>query len=597
MIILGYNGFSRIAELFGQLYGYTQDTVDRHSFLGHDAAAALFVDGELVAAVEEERMNRQKKTTAFPANAMRWCLEQAGVSYEDVDYYAFGWNFDADFANTALTGIAAAPMPPEFKFPAIASFGELYTGALGRNALIEDFTRHTGYALPDDKLITVPHHRAHLACGRTFSSFGDAAFLINDGQAESDSTIMGEVRNGKVEVFDRFTVDAQNSIAQLFSSVTRYLGFVPNNDEYKVMGLGGFGKAPDKESNPFLTDIVTLQEGGRFSLALAYDPRGPRAYDTLFDELFGGNDDNRGEFDFQVRMACAAQQMIEEVTAHQLRALAEATDLRDLIFEGGLALNCVNNTKLLEDLDFERVEVSFGASDPGISIGAAAHVAAEKATPVTPTTSPYLGPEFGEAEIRETLDAYASSVTWEELPAGEVAKKTAELLSEKTVVGWFQGRTEYGPRALGNRSILANPSFADMKDIINNRVKHREPFRPFAPIVLEEDAPRVFDMGKKTSSPYMTFVFPVRPEYTEKIAAATHVDATSRVQTVTEEGNPLLAELLREFTSRTGVPCLVNTSFNVAGEPIVCSPKDAVECFLGTDIDHLVIGEFLVSKR
>ncbi|MFD8382264.1 carbamoyltransferase [Streptomyces sp. NPDC059679] len=597
MIILGYNGFSQIAELFGRLYGYTADSVDRHSFLGHDAAAALFVDGELVAAVEEERMNRQKKTTAFPANAMRWCLEQAGISYEDVDYYAFGWNFTAEFADTAITGIASAPIPPEYKFQAIGSFGELWNGALGRTALIEDFTSHTGYALPDEKLITVPHHRAHLACGRTFSGLGDAAFLINDGQAEADSAIMGEVRDGKVEVFERFTIDAKNSLAQLFANITRYLGFTPNNDEYKVMGLAGFGKAPDEQDNPLLTKVVTLEEGGRYSLALANDPRGPRAYDPLFDELFDGNDGNRQEFDFRVRVACAAQQVIEAVTAHQLRALAEATELRDLIFEGGLALNCVNNTKLLEELPFTRVEVSFGASDPGVSIGAAAHVAREKSVALAPTESPYLGPEFGEDEIRATLEEYTSSVIWELLPSDEVVGKTAELLTGKTVIGWFQGRTEYGPRALGNRSILANPSYADMKDVINNRVKHREPFRPFAPIVLEENAARVFEMGRKERSPYMTFVFPVRPEYTEKIAAATHVDATSRIQTVTDESNPRLAALLREFTSRTDVPCLVNTSFNVAGEPIVCSPKDAVECFLGTDIDHLVIGDFLVSKR
>ncbi|MFF2727973.1 carbamoyltransferase [Streptomyces sp. NPDC058008] len=595
MIILGYNGFSRIAELFGKHYGYTADSVDRHSFLGHDAAAALFIDGELVAAVEEERMNRQKKTTAFPVNAMNWCLEKAGLSYEDVDRFAFGWNFSAEFADTAIKAIADAPVPPEYKFQALGSFGEIYTGAFSRTALIEDFTRSTGYALPDEKLITVPHHRAHLACGRMFAGFEDAAFFISDGQSEKDSAIMGEVRGGKVEVFDQYTIDSANSIAQLFAEVTRYLGFTPNNDEYKVMGLAGFG-TPETQ-NPFLDRIVTLEESGRYSLSLAHDPRGPRAYHALFDEMFDGHDGNRNDFDFRFRVAHAAQHMVEVVTEHQLRALAEATDLRDLIFEGGLALNCVNNTKLFENLPFERVEVSFGASDPGVSIGAAAHAAVAESEVLAPAGSPYLGPAYGAEEIRATLDTYASSVTWKEMPTQEIVTTTAELLQGRTVIAWFQGRTEYGPRALGNRSILANPAHADMKDIINTRVKHREEFRPFAPIVLEEDAARVFDLGKKERSPYMTFVFPVRPEFQDKVAAAMHVDATSRIQTVTEESNPLLAGLLREFTARSGVPCLVNTSFNVAGEPIVCSPKDAVECFLGTDIDHLVIGDFLVSKR
>jgi carbamoyltransferase len=597
VIVLGYNGFSRAAELFGKLYGYTQDSVDRHSFLGHDAAASLFIDGKLVAAVEEERMNRQKKTTAFPINAMRWVLGQAGIDFADVDYYAFGWRFSPEFADDAISKLAGAPIPPEYKFQAISGFGELYTGMLGKTAILEDFARNTGHELTEDKLITVPHHRAHLACGRTFAGFEDAAFLISDGQGEADSAIMGEVRDGEVKVFEQFTIDSRNSIAQLFAEITRYLGFTPNNDEYKVMGLGGFGQPPAREDNPLLNHVITFDGPGRYALALADDPRGPRAYLPLFDEIFGGNDDNRGEFEFQVRVASAAQQALEVVTAHQLRALADVTDLRDLIYEGGVALNCVNNTKLLEDLPFERAEVSFGASDPGVSIGAAAHVVREKNVPIVPVKTPYLGPEYTAEEIVATLDGYTDRVTWEEYADGAIVAKTAELLSGKTVIGWFQGRTEYGPRALGNRSILANPSHADMKDVINTRVKHREPFRPFAPIVLEENAASVFELGKKQRSPYMTFVFPVKPEYTERIAAATHVDATSRIQTVTDDSNPRLAALLREFTARTDVPCLVNTSFNVAGEPVVCSPKDAVECFLGTDIDYLVLGDHLVTKR
>ncbi|MEV7489250.1 carbamoyltransferase [Streptomyces anulatus] len=595
MIVLGYNGFSRVAELFGRLYGHTPESVDRHNLIGHDAAACLFVDGRLVAAVEEERLNRQKKTSAFPALAIRWCLDQAGLDFDDVDRFAFGWNHDEEYADAVVTGVAGSPEPAEARLRTLTTFGELYLGAIGRSALVEDFTRSTGYALPDAKLVTVPHHHAHLACGRLFSGAADAAFLVNDGTAERNSAIMGEVRNGKVEVFDRFTIDAGHSIAQLFGAITRYLGFVPNNDEYKVMGLAGFGEAPAK--NPLLGEVVTLEEGGRYSLRLAHDRRGPRAYDGLLDELFGGDDATRHTFDYRVRLACAAQQMVETVTAHQLRALAGATDLRDLIFEGGLALNCVNNTKLLEETPFERMEVSFGASDPGVSIGAAAHVAFEQPEPVTAALAPYTGPAYDADEIRKVLQRNEPALVWEEIPTAEVARRTTDLLSAKKVVGWFQGRTEFGPRALGNRSILADPSHADMKDVINNRVKHREPFRPFAPIVLERDAAKVFELGKKDRSPYMTFVFPVRPEYTEKIAAATHVDATSRIQTVTEEGNPLLAELLSEFTARTGVPCLVNTSFNVAGEPIVCSPEDAVACFLGTDIDHLVIGDFVVSKN
>jgi carbamoyltransferase len=591
MIVLGYNGFSRMTELLGRILGHGAEGIDRHQFLGHDAGAALFVDGTLVAAVEEERLNRRKKTTDFPINAITWCLRHAGLTYTDIDRFAFGWNFTNDYADKAIRGIASAYLPAEQKFTAIARFGDLYNGALSRGALIEDFTRNTGFTPPGGKFVPVPHHRAHLACGRALSGLTDAAFYVSDGQSEENSVIAGEIRDGRVRVFEQFTIDAANSIAVLFAEITRYLGFVPNNDEYKVMGLAGF--SPPPEHNPLFGKIVTLEPGGRYRLVSPAIAGGPGRYEALLDAAFGGDQTSRGEFGFRVKVAAAAQQMIERATAHQLTALSEVSDLRALIFEGGLALNCVNNTKLLEELPFDRVEVSFGASDPGVSIGAAAHVA--DASPAV--VSPYLGPEYDADAIREALSEHGETLIWRELPFDQLVTETAELLTDKTVIGWFQGRAEYGPRALGNRSILANPSFPDMKDVINTRVKHREPFRPFAPVVLEQDAPRVFDLGKKEWSPFMTFVFPVRPEFLDSVSAATHVDGTSRVQTITDESNPRLAALLRAFTARTTVPCLVNTSFNVAGEPIVCSPGHAVACFLGTDIDHLVIGDFLVSKR
>lgn len=591
MIVLGYNGFSRVTELLGRIFGHGAEGIDRHQFLGHDAGASLFVDGALVAAIEEERLNRVKKTTAFPVNAIRWCLDQAGLTYADVDRFAFGWSFTNDYADKAIRGIVSAYLSAEQKIKSISDFGELYNGALSRTALIEDFAASTGFTPPSSRFVVVPHHRAHLACGRALADVGDTAFYVSDGQSEENSAIAGEIRDGRVHVFDQFTIDAANSIGLLFAEITRYLGFVPNSDEYKVMGLAGFGAPP--EHNPLFDKIVNLEPGGRYSLVAPATAGGPGRYEPLLDATFGGSHTSRGEFDFRVRVALAAQQMVERVTAHQLTALSAATGLRSLIFEGGLALNCVNNTKLLEDLPFDRVEVSFGASDPGVSIGAAAYVANASLTDV----SPYLGPEYGADAIREALGNHVGQLTWRELPFEQLVAETVELLAGKTVIGWFQGRTEYGPRALGNRSILANPSFPDMKDVINTRIKHREPFRPFAPVVLEQDAARVFDLGKKTRSPFMTFVFPVRTEYQASIPAAIHVDGTARIQTITDESNARLAALLRGFTARTAVPCLVNTSFNVAGEPIVCSPEDAVACFLGTDIDYLVIGEFLVSKR
>ena len=597
MIVLGYNGFSRSAGLFARLYGHTADSIDRHCVLGHDAGAALFIDGALVAAVEEERMNRLKKTSAFPSGAINWCLGQAGISFADVDYFALGWNFDDVYASAAISEIASAAADAEGKFQALSALGETYMTVNSRSAVLRDFIDGTGYELPGDRLVCVPHHLAHLGCGMAFAGSTDAAFFVSDGKSERNSSIMGEIREGKLTVFDHLTVDDANSVALMYQNITRYLGFAPNNDEYKVMGLAGFGTPSDASSNPLLREAVALQDNGRFTLTLPKGARSNRAYRELFDELFGGNDSNRETFDFRVRVATAAQQMVEVVTAHQLRALAGTTGLRSLIFEGGLALNCVNNTRLLEELPFERIDVSCGASDPGISIGAAAYVVTTRAGARAIARSPYLGPEYRFEDVHRALEPYSQLLRWEQLTEDEIVRRTAQLLAGKVVVGWFQGRAEYGPRALGNRSILANPSFPDMKDIINNRVKHREPFRPFAPIVLEHDARRIFEMGKKETSPFMTFVFPVRPEFREAISAATHVDGTSRIQTVADDTNPLLARLLREFTAQTGVPCLVNTSFNVAGEPIVCAPLDAINCFLGTDIDYLVMGTFLIAKR
>ncbi|MFD9905130.1 carbamoyltransferase [Streptomyces sp. NPDC059063] len=591
MIVLGYNGFTKGAELFGRLYGATG--IARNLLVGHDAAAALSIDGEVVAAVEEERLSRVKKTADFPVNAIDWCLDSAGVSLDQVDVFAFPWRFSETVAEEMMAQICDGGLPVAAKFDALRRLGELHTDMLSREAVYSDFVQRTGHELDPNKLVLVPHHLAHLMCGAYLAGGGDAAFLVSDGRAETLSAVMGELRDGVVRLFDDSAVDMTSSLGVAYGRITRYLGFVPNNDEYKVMGLAAYGPPP--RHNPLLEHAVRLHENGSYTLSI---PKDPDAYYALFDGLFGGDSEKREEFDFRVKVAGLAQHMVEAVTAHQLRTLTAASSLDTLLFEGGLALNCVANTKMLERSTFTGMEVSFGASDPGVAIGAAVYAAGLRNRPADAVTTPYLGPSYDEGQVLDALAQYADRVTWQEEPdAAAVAERTAGLLAEKNVVGWFQGRTEFGPRALGNRSILANPAFPDIKDIINLRVKHREPFRPFAPVVLASQAPRVFEMGKKTSSPYMTFVFPVRKEYQERIPGACHVDGTARVQTVDERQNPRLAELLRAFTARTDVPCLLNTSFNVAGEPIVCSPRDALECFLATEIDYLVIDRFVVTKK
>ncbi|MBW8486815.1 carbamoyltransferase family protein [Actinomadura parmotrematis] len=591
VIVLGFNGFSRGAGLFARHYRATG--IDRHMLFGHDSGAALVVDGRLAAAVEQERLNREKKTSAFPLDAIRWVLDEAGLALGDVDAFAFSWRFSDEVLNAMIAEIADGDGTADQKFGRLKRLTSIYEGMFSRAAVLGDFEEHTGFRIEPERLRTVPHHIAHLMCGYGISGGGDTAFLISDGRAEWLSAIMGEIRGGQVRVFDDASIDSRHSLAMLFGVITRYLGFTPNNDEYKVMGLGGYAEpAGTPPGNPFLEHVLELREGGTYRIP--YHPRAVRAYYELFDRIFGTGPEGREDFALRVRVARAAQEMVEVATAHQVAALRARSDLPRLVFEGGLALNCVNNTKLLEESGYDEVEVSYGASDPGVAIGAAFSVAHEAGDALVPPVSPYLGPEYGDAAIEAALERYAGRVRSRVLD--DVAAETAALLEEKVVVGWYQGRTEYGPRALGNRSILANPRFADIKDIINTRIKHREPFRPFAPIVLEDIAPDVFVMGKKRTSPYMTFVFPVQPAHVDAIPGAAHVDGTSRIQTVTREGNPLMAELLAAFTARTGVPCLINTSFNVAGEPIVNAPEEAIACFLNTEMDYLVLGRRLVTK-
>ncbi|MEU1407285.1 carbamoyltransferase C-terminal domain-containing protein [Streptomyces sp. NPDC005728] len=596
MIVLGCNGFSSVSRIFADRFGAVG--TERHYLLGHDAGAALLVDGELVAAVEEERLNREKKTTDFPAGAIAWCLAEAGIKLSDVDLIAIPWDFSSAVFDGILSDITAAPMPPSAKRDLVSGIGALYTGAVSHDAILADFAARTGFTPDPDKVVFVPHHLAHAMTGYYLAGMHDAAFLISDGRAERYSSLTGEIRDGRIKVFDESVIGAEYSIGLLFAAITRFLGFVPNNDEYKIMGLAGFAAPPTP--NPFLEHLIELHDDGRYTFRQPLATDNPRSLDALFEQHFGPVQDT---VEYKARVAAAAQQMLAVVTRHQLRALEARTDCGRLLFEGGVALNCLNNTPLFEGSLFTDMQVSFGASDTGIAIGAAAHAwlhhpdsPGRSSTQAAPAVTPYLGPAYDDTAIEQALREAGDQVTWRRLDDGEVVEQVAQLLTEKVVIGWYEGRIEHGPRALGHRSILANPSFPDIKDIINTRVKHREPFRPFAPLVLEADASRVFDMGRKTSSPYMTFVFPVRPEYRDVIPGATHVDGTSRVQTITDSATPRLAALLRRFTALTDVPCLINTSFNVAGEPIVCSPTDAVNCFLSTEIDYLMLGNHLVTK-
>lgn len=523
---------------------------------------------------------------------------EAGITFDDVDLFAFPWNWSARVRDEILDGIRGSSAPEDAKARLLADMSDLFDEVVGHDAILADFEARTGHRPDPAKVRFVPHHLAHATTGYYLAGMKDSAFLVSDGRAERFSTLTGEIRDGRITVFDDTATGARYSIGTLFSCITRFLGFVPNNDEYKVMGLAGYAEPPSP--NPFVDDLLRLHDDGRYTFTEPLRTDDLHSHDALFEKYFGPFEDT---LEYTSRVAAAAQQMLNVATAHQVRHLERRTDLDRLLFEGGVALNCLNNTPMFEGSRFGDMEVSFGASDTGITIGAAAHAwlghpdtGPADVLAASAPVSPYLGPSYDEGAIEEALAGFAGRVVATRLDDDEVVEHVAKLLTEKVVIGWFDGRVEHGPRALGHRSILANPGFDDIKDIINTRVKHREPFRPFAPLVLEERAPEIFEMGRKTRSPYMTFVFPVRDAYKDRIPGAVHVDGTSRIQTLTDEGTPRLTALLRRFTELTGTPCLINTSFNVAGEPIVCTPADALNCFMGTEIDYLILGNHLVAK-
>lgn len=600
MIVVGFNGFSHSAEVFAR--HFRRSGIDRYRLLGHDAGVAVFVDGELVAAVEEERLSREKKTSDFPVRALRWALGQVGARTKDVDVFALPWAFTPEVVEAQMRDVLDSGRTVEDMFDQLSRLGEMSRRVVSKEAVLRDLARSTGYEVPEDRLRLVPHHLAHLMCGHYLAGGGEAAFLISDGRAEALSSIMGEIDDSGLRVFDECSVNVANSLAMLYSKVTRYLGFVPNNDEYKVMGLASYAAAT--LDNPLLGKLVELLDDGRYALRFRNELLDTQSYYALFDEVFGRRPSSDvlsgpgdADFAFKAQIARWAQETVEAVTEHQLRALEKRTDRPRLLLEGGLALNCVNNTRLLaSSARFDDVRVSFGASDVGVAIGAGHHTVRELGEEAVHHDTPYLGPQYGSDEVLTALRAHEGRVEWRTCTPEELPDEVAALLCGKVVVGWLQGRMEFGPRALGNRSILANPGFDDIQDVINTRVKRREPFRPFAPVLLQEDAGDVLHLGKKRESPYMTFVFRMKADMRAAMPGACHVDGTARAQIVTDGSNPRLTALLRAFRARSGLPALINTSFNVAGEPIVCSPADALWCFLSTEIDYLVMGDVIVNK-
>ncbi len=552
----------------------------------HDSAAALVCDGQLVAGVAEERLTRVKHQGGAPREAVAYCLEAAGLTRDDIDHVGCYMKPGYRMARRLAYRMRQVPRSP--------IYSAVYAGyELVHNArYVRDMH---GLCGRNARLHYMEHHPAHAASAYLVSPFDEAALLTIDYIGEWASTWLGKGEGTRIKALG--AVNYPHSLGVFYSAITDYLGFLRASDEYKVMGLAPYG---EPEYYDDLKKIVCMNGRADYRIDLSWISwhHRPGSRHGYFSEKFlkrYGPPRKKGDEveERHKNMAASAQKLLEESVLQIARALHAQTGSRNLCMAGGVALNCAMNGRLLREGPFERIYVQPASGDDGIAIGAAFQLHHE----VTDEPRAFemrdarIGPEFSNEAIRAALDA--AGLVYE-TPA-DLEGRAADLLADGRIVGWYQGRMEFGPRALGSRSILADPTRADMKDRVNDVVKHRESFRPFAPSCLKERASEYFEGC--TDSPFMLFVHPVAEAHRGRLPAITHVDGTARVQTVDANLMPRYHKLISAFKNRRGVPLVLNTSFNVMGEPIVNTPEDAVKCYLGTGIDALAIGDCLTVKK
>ena len=549
----------------------------------HDAAAALIRDGEVIAAAHEERFTRIKHDFDFPRNAIRFCLEEAGISVPELDSVAF---YDKPFLKfERILFSYLATFPRSFR-----SFMQAMPLWLRQKLWVRHIIRkELSY---QGEILFMQHHQSHAASAFYPSPFEEAAVLTVDGVGEWATATFGVGRGHHLSLLKE--IRFPHSLGLFYSALTYYLGFRVNNGEYKVMGLAPYGEPRFLDR---MREVLVALPDGSFRNNMryfAYD-YGLRMTNERFHRLFGAPPRKPGEelTQFHRDVAASGQALLEEILLNMVRHVHKQTGQQYLCMAGGVALNCVANGRILREGPFEDLFVQPASSDAGGALGAAlfTYHQLQNRPQRFVMKHAYLGSRFGPDAVLNYLQQ--SGIAYERLPEEKLVTRVAEYLAKGKIVGWFQGAAEFGPRALGNRSILADPRRAEMKDILNEKVKHREPFRPFAPAILEERLSEYFEIDRP--SPYMLLV--ARVKKPEEIPAVTHVDGTARVQSVNERQNPRFYRLLRAFEAQTGCPVLVNTSFNVRGEPIVDSPHDAYLCFRKTQIDVLVLGDFLILDR
>jgi carbamoyltransferase len=552
----------------------------------HDSAAALLRDGVVIAAGQEERFSRKKHDQDFPLRAIQYVLHEAGVRPEELDAVGFYDKPLLKFERMLSTYVATFPR-------SFSSFRKAMPVWLHEKLWVPAIVRKElkPYRGP---IYFAEHHMSHAASCFLPSPYEEAAILTVDGVGEWATASFGVGRGSDITLFKE--IRFPHSLGLLYSAFTYYLGFKVNSAEYKVMGLAPYGKPVHFDR--IMKEMVHLNEDGSFKLNMKYFSYdyGLRMTNGAFDEFFGGPPRkpetwmSEREFD----IAASVQKVCEEVVLRMARYLHKETGLTRLCMAGGVALNCVANGRVIRETPMKELWVQPAAGDAGGAVGVAHYVynTLHKQPRAAAWKHAYLGPQFPDAEIARYLEG--AGAKYETLSEPDLVSRTARLLSEGNVVGWFQGRMEFGPRALGGRSILADPRDPKMRDTLNMKIKFREGFRPFAPSVLLDQAPSWFEID--CDSPYMLLVAQVR-EGRRTIPSVTHVDNSARLQTVTREQAPLYYDLIREFGRLTGVPIVINTSFNVRGEPIVCTPHDAYLCFMRTNMDYLVLGHHLLDKK
>lgn len=586
----------------------------------HDSAAALIVDGKLVAAAQEERFTRKKHDAAFPTNAVDYCLQEADISSEDLDYVVFYEKPFVKFERLLETYLMYAPA-------GFRSFVKAMPLWLKEKLFINRQIRKAIGKSTKAKFVFVEHHESHAASAFFPSPFEEAAILTLDGVGEWCTTSWGVGKANQIELMSQLTFP--HSLGLLYSAFTYHCGFKVNSGEYKLMGLAPYGK-------PIFADrirdhLMDIKPDGSFWMDMQYFNycQGLTMTNRRFSELFG-MPPRKAESELKqehMDMAASVQLVTEEIVLATARHIHQQTGQRNLVLAGGVALNCVANGRLLREGPFDNIWIQPAAGDAGGALGGAQFVWYQLlendrtvSPPMDSQVGSLLGPEFSNDQITQYLDSVKATYTTYESDAG-LTSRVAELLSEEKIVGWFQGRMEYGPRALGARSIIGDPRSPQMQSVMNLKIKYRESFRPFAPIVRKQEASTWFEIEDKHESPYMLIVAPVeikkRVNLTDEqrrtleeskdlrervnvarseIPAVTHVDYSARLQTVDDVRNPRLHELLSRFLKQTGCPILVNTSFNVRGEPIVCTPEDAYRCFVATEMDVLVMEDCILLK-